>query len=1003
MAIIAFTLFLPRTGLSQNGVPVSSPSIQVDRAEQDYRFIRGLISDGLYPTALDQIHQFLSTHSTSRRIEEVRLLQAEVRFIEGEYRQVVDLLRAFTIAYPQSSFLDQALYRRGEAYFKLGDYEAASADFEGLARQRPDSDLLDRTSYWLGESRLRQGDHERARQAYQSVYHNNADSPVADYALYSMGWIAQELEEYGDAVTYYQRVVDEYMGSDLLSTCLFKMGQCYFAMQQYSEAADAMTQVIQLDLGPEVSANAGFLLGESYYHLEEYTLARRHYERVAGDHPDHEAAPEARVAIGWTYLKEGEAASAATAFAAAVEQYPDSPVAGGAQYRLGVALKEAGRGDEALDAFLATADRYPADEWSEDALLEAALIRYRQGAWARSREILQRILTDYQTSSLAAESAELLGECWLAEGNWIEAANAFQAVITGWPGASTASLALFQRSYCLFQLGRLTEAAEGFALYRRENGADPMAPDALFFQAEAVYRSGEYGESEGLYRRYLQDFPDGERTIDAEYGVGWSFFSRDLWDSAIESFRRVVAAGGGDETLKRDAHLRIADAWFNLHRYRDAAVTYSNVLDRNPAAADADRVAYSSGDAYIRAGQYESALAILGRIVARYPSSEYYDDALYWRGWSLFRMEEYNRAIEEYGKVQALRPPSIYEPDAGYGIGDALYNAGRYEEALAAYRAVADAHPDENWLAEAIGGMQWSLVQLERDTEAEGVVADMLQAGTPAAVESRVRLQQGEFLYNQERFSDATDVFDALSRRGSEEVRGEATYWLARAWQQLDDDGRAERTLITLLTDFPGSQFTNEARIRLGQLLYEREAFSEAIQVLEPLTRSSQPERAEALYFLARCHLELGDPTRTEVELRRLIDDYPGSPVAAQGRLRMAELALTRGNYNIARTQINTILAERTDELAAEAQYLAGEVLFAQERWAEAEVQYHRIKYVYPAFTDWIAMATWRAGEANVRLQEYGKARDLFQTVLDDYPDTPAAALARASIERLPR
>jgi len=38
-----------------------------------------------------------------------------------------------------------------------------------------------------------------------------------------------------------------------------------------------------------------------------------------------------------------------------------------------------------------------------------------------------------------------------------------------------------------------------------------------------------------------------------------------------------------------------------------------------------------------------------------------------------------------------------------------------------------------------------------------------------------------------------------------------------------------------------------------------------------------------------------------------------------------------------------------------------------------------------------------------VRLQEYGKARDLFQTVLDDYPDTPAAALARASIERLPR
>ena len=48
--------------------------------------------------------------------------------------------------------------------------------------------------------------------------------------------------------------------------------------------------------------------------------------------------------------------------------------------------------------------------------------------------------------------------------------------------------------------------------------------------------------------------------------------------------------------------------------------------------------------------------------------------------------------------------------------------------------------------------------------------ADMLQAGAPPAVEARVRLQQGEFLYNQERFSDATNIFDALSRRGSEEI-----------------------------------------------------------------------------------------------------------------------------------------------------------------------------------------------------------------------------------------
>ncbi|MCK4385958.1 MAG: tetratricopeptide repeat protein, partial [candidate division Zixibacteria bacterium] len=199
------------------------------------------------------------------------------------------------------------------------------------------------------------------------------------------------------------------------------------------------------------------------------------------------------------------------------------------------------------------------------------------------------------------------------------------------------------------------------------------------------------------------------------------------------------------------------------------------------------------------------------------------------------------------------------------------------------------------------------------------------------------------------------------------------------------------------------SSFAGEARLRLGKLQFDRAAHAEAIRTLEPLTTASLPVRAEALYISALCNRALADPTRTEVELRRLIDDYPGSPLAVQGRLRLAELALERHNYNIAQTQVNTILAERTDELAAEAQFLAGEILYAQERWSDAEVQYLKVKYVYPAFIRWIAKALLRAGEANIHLENYEKARSLLQSVLDDYPDSPVIDQVRTALERIPR
>jgi TolA-binding protein len=954
---------------------VRPPALQVDRAEQEYHFIRGLIADGIYPTALEQIRLFIASWPESNRIEEVHLLQAEVHFLQEDYRRTVDLLKAFEINYPQSRYLDRALYRRGEAHFKLSDYQSASADFEAIASRRPASELIDRARYWLGESNLHLGEIEQARQAYQSVYKQTPSSSVADYAIYSMGWIAQEQEEYADGLTYYQ----------------------------YTEAADAMSQVLQLDLGPEVSANAGFLLGESYYHTGEYALARRHYEDVVREHPAHEVAPEAQVAIGWTYLREDRHEQAADAFQRAVTEYPASDLAGGAQYRAGVALRESGRGPGAVRAFLDAAGNYPRNEWADDALLEAGLIRYREGAYVEARSVLSRLLDDYGSGPLAPDAAELLGECHLAEGDYEAAETAFDRVLQSWPDTEAGYQALFQRSFAQYRLGKLADAAAGFLAYRQAAPDSDLGADALFFQAEALYQAGNHINSALLYETYLNRYPNGPRALAASYGIGWARFSREEYSEAIEAFRQVVAYPEGDEALKRDARLRIGDSYYNLHLFRDAAVTYREVLLRDPNAADADRVALSAGDAYIRAEQYAAALPLLGEIVTRFPASERYDDALYWRGWALFRMEEYDRAIAEYQKVLELVPPGELEPNARYSIGDAHYNAGRFEEALAAYRELAETHPSDRWLGEAVTGMQWALMQLDRTMEAEQLADSFIGPGTPPAVRRQVRLRQGRFLYDQERFADAIVVFDPLATGPGGEQADEAAFYLARSHLQLGNELRAEQAFSSLVARSSGGTFADGARVGLGELLVGRGAHSEAIRTLEPLITAQVPDRARALYVSAQAHRALGETARSEAELRRLIEDYPGSRLAAEGRILLAEVALEGRNFNIAQTQLNTVLAERVDDLAAQAQFLVGEVLFLQQDWQAAEVQYLKVKYVYPSFTTWIARALERAAEANIQLGDNEKARTQLQSILDDYPNAPNLARVRALLERIPR
>ncbi len=996
---LLLALLLPVAALAQERVQ-RPPVLQVDRIEQEFRFIRGLVGDGLYPTALEQIRSFLKEWPDDERAEEVRLLEAEVYFLQQDFERAEQLLNAFLLRTPQSPLVDRALYRRGEARFKRQEWVGAAADFRAIADQHPNSGLHDRARYWLGEALLRQGDTEGARQAFQSVYKQQADSPVADYALYSMGWIAQEQEEFEDALAYYRQVIDTHPTSDLISTSLFKMGQCYFATGRYAEAADAMSQVLQLDLGTEVAANAGFLLGESYYHMGEFPLARRHYQEVVRDHPGSEAAPEAQLAIAWTWLKEDHPLEAATAFRRVAEDYPGHGSVGEARYREGVALREAGRSTDALQAFAAAVE-VPANPWADDALLEAGLIHYREGRFPLARAAFERILETGGESPLAADAAEMVGECRLAEEGLEEADAAFERVIQTWPDTEAGRLALFQWSVVRLRRGAASEAAAGFERYRTRYPESELTSEALYQQAESEYRAGRYDRSAALYQSYRQSWPEGAHVLESEYGTGWSRFSTGDWNGAIEAFRRVVAAPAGETSLRRDAHLRIADAYYNLHRYRDAAVTYREVLQRDPGAADADRVALSAGDAFIRAEAYESALPVLGEIVTRFPASSRYDDALFWRGWALFRMGEYERAVAEYRKVLELRPPSELEPNARYAIGDAWYNAGRYAEALSAYRELALAHPADPWLAEAVGGLQWALVQLGRADEAQRAADELLTPSTPAGVRERVRLQQARFLFDLERHAEAVPILQGLAGGGNPEVAAEALYWLARSLTVLGRTEEAETALNRLLREHPEGAFTPQARLRLAGLQITRGANAEAIRALEPLLARSTPERAEALYLSATAHRSLGDATRTEVELRRLIDEYPGSPLAAQGRLRMAELAMERGNFNIAQNEVNTLLAERTDELAAEAQYLAGEILFAQQRWNDAEVQFLKVRYVYPAFGDWIARALLRAAQADLRLGNTEKARNLLETALRDHPAAAVAAQVRAELERI--
>lgn len=84
--------------------------------------------------------------------------------------------------------------------------------------------------------------------------------------------------------------------------------------------------------------------------------------------------------------------------------------------------------------------------------------------------------------------------------------------------------------------------------------------------------------------------------------------------------------------------------------------------------------------------------------------------------------------------------------------------------------------------------------------------------------------------------------------------------------------------------------------------------------------------------------------------------------------------------------------------LAANAQYWVGECQFRMGRYRDALKAFYNVVSNYP-LSPKLAASTLKLGQTYTKLKDHEKARLMYERVVDQYPDSPEAELARKAIE----
>lgn len=257
--------------------------------------------------------------------------------------------------------------------------------------------------------------------------------------------------------------------------------------------------------------------------------------------------------------------------------------------------------------------------------------------------------------------------------------------------------------------------------------------------------------------------------------------------------------------------------------------------------------------------------------------------------------------------------------------------------------------------------------------------------------------------YVERRLGDAPEAEQVLTSVPPESLWYPAAQGeLTRELESLDRWDEAESHMRGLLSVLTGRS-ADEERLELADSLFLRGRYAQALLLYEDAMTAETGDdlRERAAYATGWCYERSGNPARAIWSWKEAIRLFPESPQAVPTHLMLANLYLVIGKPLLASDEVHALTSRIHDpELAARAQFLAGEGYAAVGNWPLAEAAY---AFVKPG-SRWSEPAEYGAAYARWQSGDPKGARPALAAWIARYPSSPVRgavlyAMGRVELE----
>ncbi len=344
----------------------------------------------------------------------------------------------------------------------------------------------------------------------------------------------------------------------------------------------------------------------------------------------------------------------------------------------------------------------------------------------------------------------------------------------------------------------------------------------------------------------------------------------------------------------------------------------------------------------------------------------------------------YSRAANELEAALDSAAAGEHMADALYYLARATFMTQRYRPALLNSRRFLNGYPDDPRTDELLYLYGTAAYQEGLTDDAYNAFYDVAAADSPT---------RGEALYWLARISadrgklDSAEAYATLSLRSQpHEFTDDALYltaWLQEGREEIDS---AAALYDRLIKDYPQSELSLDASLRLGIIDARRGNYESAIRLLNSVTPRSDRQREEQLFYLGEMSAALDRHDEALRYNNEFLRTFPISVRTRQVRYGVAWALLNLKRYDEAIATLRQ-LEGGIDSIAAAASYQIGAVQVTRGDTAGAMRTFQDLIYrlPYESFSD---NAYYQIGRIHYRRANYDSARHYLLIAARQFPES---------------